>query len=61
MNEGWKCPSCGKCNAPWVASCDCYATNTTGGTHQIIPACHDCGRSPCVGTGITSPVLRVQG
>jgi hypothetical protein len=22
MNEGWKCPQCGKINAPWVQSCN---------------------------------------
>lgn len=22
MNEGWKCPECGKVNAPWVQACD---------------------------------------
>lgn len=21
MTEGWKCPSCGTCYAPWVAQC----------------------------------------
>jgi hypothetical protein len=21
---GWACPRCGKINAPWVTSCDCY-------------------------------------
>jgi len=23
MNEGWICPKCGKCLAPWVRECDC--------------------------------------
>jgi hypothetical protein len=22
MNEGWKCPQCGACLAPWVDKCD---------------------------------------
>jgi hypothetical protein len=21
MNDGWKCPGCGACYAPWVPSC----------------------------------------
>lgn len=21
---GWRCPSCGRINAPWVATCPCY-------------------------------------
>jgi hypothetical protein len=21
-NEGWVCPDCGQCNAPWVDACD---------------------------------------
>ena len=24
MQYGWVCPRCGKVNAPWKASCDCY-------------------------------------
>jgi len=23
MQEGWKCPVCGKVNAPWKESCGC--------------------------------------
>ena len=23
---GWKCPQCGKINAPHINSCDCYRT-----------------------------------
>ena len=22
MNDGWKCPNCGKAHAPWMATCD---------------------------------------
>jgi hypothetical protein len=28
MNEGWKCPQCGKIHAPWVPSCDACAMTT---------------------------------
>ncbi len=35
MNEGWKCPGCGTCYAPWVPKCDtCVGTSTT----QWIPS-----------------------
>jgi len=36
--QGWECPKCGRVNAPFVASCACYAlgsgrlTITTGDT-----------------------------
>ncbi len=28
MNEGWKCPECGTCYAPWVPKCDMCKGNT---------------------------------
>lgn len=23
-SSGWTCPSCGRGNAPWIATCPCY-------------------------------------
>ena len=27
MTDGWKCPGCGKCYAPWVYSCESCGKN----------------------------------
>ena len=28
IKQGWQCPNCGKCHAPWVAACDCHVVMT---------------------------------
>jgi len=30
MQEGWRCPVCGRVNAPWVPTCGCISSQTTG-------------------------------
>ena len=27
--QGWECPSCGKCHAPLVLSCDCHISRSS--------------------------------
>ena len=29
IQDGWRCPRCGKINAPWVRQCDCPSSITT--------------------------------
>ena len=33
MQEGWKCPECGKVKAPWVQECDHVALEQAGSTY----------------------------
>ena len=28
-NQGWKCPNCNKCLAPWMPECNCYKLPNT--------------------------------
>ena len=36
MNEGWKCPGCGSCYAPWVPKCStCTDTVDNRGFHWV--------------------------
>lgn len=28
--QGWICPKCGRVNAPWVSTCGCISSQTTG-------------------------------
>lgn len=30
MGQGWKCPSCGRGNAPWLATCPCHQEGQSG-------------------------------
>jgi hypothetical protein len=46
MNEGWKCPECGRCYAPWVSTCravDCGVTVQGGITMNPTPIRRDEG------------------
>ena len=36
MQEGWKCPECGRINAPWLASCD-HVLPIAYPVHQSVP------------------------
>lgn len=39
MNEGWKCPQCGKIYAPWVPSCEaCIPVPATTVIPPYIPS-----------------------
>ena len=29
IQDGWRCPRCGRINAPWVRQCDCSSSNWT--------------------------------
>lgn len=45
--EGWRCPGCGRCYAPFILQCQsCIQT-----TSSIGVACPSCGSFPCRGTG----------
>jgi DNA-directed RNA polymerase subunit RPC12/RpoP len=55
MSDGWRCPACGRGNAPWVATCQCYgqqattAATTTGCLHNWVndtagTVCQKCGQ-----------------
>ena len=35
--EGWKCPECGRVNAPWVRECACFAIGGTPEPWRAIP------------------------
>jgi len=37
MHQGWICPRCGKCWAPWVVSCKCSTPLPLDGTVTIYP------------------------
>ena len=45
MNEGWKCPGCGSCYAPWKAKCEICGPvqdyNTVGSHIVTIPCTHE--------------------
>lgn len=28
--QGWICPKCGRVNAPWMPTCGCVSSQTTG-------------------------------
>jgi hypothetical protein len=32
---GWKCPVCGRGNAPWMATCPCNGNKTLGDRLQV--------------------------
>ena len=42
MNEGWKCPNCGKAHAPWMSTCDqeyvTWTTNTFDECDKVLEA-----------------------
>lgn len=55
MNEGWKCPECGRCYAPWVKMCradDCGAVQQRPGRVTIDP--------PSISPDVTAPTPRDQ-
>jgi len=65
---GWKCPSCGRCYAPFMAMCSyCPAAGVETGTTTIprdntwkseegfMVACPSCGCCPCAHTGTGCP------
>lgn len=33
--QGWVCPKCGRVNAPWKGTCDCYKDTNTVTTNKI--------------------------
>ena len=48
--EGWRCPSCGACYAPFVDrcySCKGHALSFTGAERAPIALCPGCASSPC--------------
>lgn len=49
MNEGWKCPGCGSCYAPWKAKCD-VCVPSQAYTIQSIPTCNHEWYSDTAGT-----------
>lgn len=40
IQDGWRCPRCGKINAPWVRQCDCSPSTSTWDKITINP-CDD--------------------
>ena len=35
--QGWICPKCGRVNAPWMPTCDCVSSQTSGtGTSYLV-------------------------
>jgi len=35
--QGWICPKCGRVNAPWMPTCGCVSSQTSGsGTHYLV-------------------------
>lgn len=47
MNEGWKCPNCGKSHAPWLATCDQENVTWTTGFNCIHEYVNDTGGDRC--------------
>lgn len=51
IRDGWRCPSCGTCYAPWVPECDCESrakiTYDGGSIDLEIPVCDRCYIMPC--------------
>lgn len=35
VQQGWVCPKCGRVNAPWKETCDCYRDTNTVTTDKI--------------------------
>ena len=33
--QGWICPKCGRVNAPWLPTCGCVSSQTSGSSHFV--------------------------
>lgn len=40
IQDGWRCPRCGRINAPWVRQCDCSPSTSTWDKITVNP-CDD--------------------
>jgi uncharacterized OB-fold protein len=47
MSEGWKCPGCGSCFAPWVAKCDTCGQMIPSVIFRILPTA-EATTPPCL-------------
>lgn len=41
IQDGWRCPRCGRINAPWVRQCDCSPSTTSNWDKITINPCDD--------------------
>lgn len=49
--EGWRCPGCGRCYAPFIPQCESCNPGNVQTTSSIGVTCGGCGSFPCRGTG----------
>lgn len=58
--QGWKCPICGRINAPWVSSCPCSEQKSYDyiKTFNTSNPCRNCSNNPSNGgSGICHCIL----
>jgi len=57
MNDGWRCPNCGRCYAPNVYQCFwCSNSTLTFGNIIFLSLCPGCKCYPCNGSSTGCPL-----